>query len=120
MARDFSFYIDRGGTFTDVVACVPDAAAPGGSRFRVLKARLPHLAGRALASSAVSLLSASLSFAKPPRHASLATPVLSSRAPVSQLLSVDPGNYADAPTEGIRRVLEQGTRRSCLRASRSS
>ena len=38
-ARDFSFYIDRGGTFTDVVACVPDAAAAGGVRYRVLKAR---------------------------------------------------------------------------------
>jgi hypothetical protein len=38
-ARDFSFYIDRGGTFTDVVAAVPDAGAPGGVRFRVMKAR---------------------------------------------------------------------------------
>jgi N-methylhydantoinase A/oxoprolinase/acetone carboxylase beta subunit len=37
--RDFSFFIDRGGTFTDVVASVPDASAPGGVRFRVTKAR---------------------------------------------------------------------------------
>lgn len=28
---------------------------------------------------------------------------------VLKLLSVDPGNYADAPSEGIRRVLEQIT-----------
>lgn len=26
---------------------------------------------------------------------------------VTKVLSVDPGNYADAPTEGVRRVLEQ-------------
>lgn len=49
----FSFFIDRGGTFTDVIALLPSGA------YRTLK-----------------------------------------------LLSVDPKNYADAPTEGIRRVLE--------------
>lgn len=29
------------------------------------------------------------------------------RSRVLKLLSEDPGNYADAPTEGIRRVLEE-------------
>ncbi|XP_028826461.1 5-oxoprolinase isoform X3 [Denticeps clupeoides] len=52
----FDFAIDRGGTFTDVFARLPDG------RERVLK-----------------------------------------------LLSHDPQNYKDAPTEGIRRVLEQET-----------
>lgn len=50
----FDFAIDRGGTFTDVFARLPDG------RERVLK-----------------------------------------------LLSRDPQNYKDAPTEGIRRVLEE-------------
>lgn len=50
----FDFAIDRGGTFTDVFARLPDG------KERVLK-----------------------------------------------LLSHDPQNYKDAPTEGIRRVLEQ-------------
>lgn len=50
----FDFAIDRGGTFTDVFARLPDG------RERVLK-----------------------------------------------LLSRDPQNYDDAPTEGIRRVLEE-------------
>lgn len=50
----FDFAIDRGGTFTDVFARLPDG------RERVLK-----------------------------------------------LLSHDPQNYRDAPTEGIRRILEQ-------------
>ncbi|XP_042562664.1 5-oxoprolinase-like [Clupea harengus] len=54
----FDFAIDRGGTFTDVFAHLPDG------RERVLK-----------------------------------------------LLSHDPQNYKDAPTEGIRRVLEQATGR---------
>lgn len=52
----FDFAIDRGGTFTDVFARLPDG------RERVLK-----------------------------------------------LLSRDPQNYKDAPTEGIRRVLEEVT-----------
>ncbi|XP_053198378.1 5-oxoprolinase [Scomber japonicus] len=55
----FDFAIDRGGTFTDVFARLPDG------RERVLK-----------------------------------------------LLSRDPQNYKDAPTEGIRRVLEEETGRS--------
>lgn len=55
----FDFAIDRGGTFTDVFARLPDG------RERVLK-----------------------------------------------LLSRDPQNYKDAPTEGIRRVLEEETRRA--------
>lgn len=55
----FEFAIDRGGTFTDVFARLPDG------RERVLK-----------------------------------------------LLSRDPQNYKDAPTEGIRRVLEEVTRKS--------
>ncbi|KAK1794456.1 hypothetical protein P4O66_011331 [Electrophorus voltai] len=55
----FDFAIDRGGTFTDVFARLPDG------RERVLK-----------------------------------------------LLSYDPQNYQDAPTEGIRRVLEEETGRS--------
>jgi N-methylhydantoinase A/oxoprolinase/acetone carboxylase beta subunit len=50
----FRFAIDRGGTFTDVYAELPNGAS------RVLK-----------------------------------------------LLSVDPANYSDAPTEGIARVLEE-------------
>ncbi|XP_023279120.1 5-oxoprolinase-like [Seriola lalandi dorsalis] len=54
----FDFAIDRGGTFTDVFARLPDG------RERVLK-----------------------------------------------LLSRDPQNYKDAPTEGIRRVLEEETGR---------
>lgn len=57
--RKFEFAIDRGGTFTDVFARLPDG------RERVLK-----------------------------------------------LLSRDPQNYKDAPTEGIRRVLEEVTRKS--------
>ncbi len=58
--RDVKFCIDRGGTFTDVYAEVPDARAPGGVGFVTLK-----------------------------------------------LLSEDPRNYASAPREGIRRVLER-------------
>ena len=50
----FRFAIDRGGTFTDVWASLPDG------RSRVMK-----------------------------------------------LLSEDPANYADAPREGIRRILQQ-------------
>uniref|UniRef100_A0A3Q1FS04 5-oxoprolinase, ATP-hydrolysing n=1 Tax=Acanthochromis polyacanthus TaxID=80966 RepID=A0A3Q1FS04_9TELE len=57
--RKFDFAIDRGGTFTDVFARLPDG------RERVLK-----------------------------------------------LLSRDPQNYKDAPTEGIRRVLEEETGRA--------
>jgi 5-oxoprolinase (ATP-hydrolysing) len=53
----FRFAIDRGGTFTDVYAELPDGSS------RVLK-----------------------------------------------LLSVDPANYADAPTEGIARVIEEFSR----------
>ncbi len=30
---------------------------------------------------------------------------VNSKSHVMKLLSVDPGNYADAPTEGIRRIL---------------
>ena len=52
----FRFAIDRGGTFTDVFAELPDGSS------RILK-----------------------------------------------LLSVDPANYADAPTEGIRLLIEQFT-----------
>lgn len=55
----FDFAIDRGGTFTDVFARLPDG------RERVLK-----------------------------------------------LLSHDPQNYRDAPTEGIRRVLEEVRRKT--------
>ncbi|XP_067226119.1 5-oxoprolinase [Chanodichthys erythropterus] len=58
----FDFAIDRGGTFTDVFARLPDG------RERVLK-----------------------------------------------LLSHDPQNYRDAPTEGIRRVLEEETGKSFAR-----
>uniref|UniRef100_A0A671QP07 5-oxoprolinase-like n=1 Tax=Sinocyclocheilus anshuiensis TaxID=1608454 RepID=A0A671QP07_9TELE len=58
----FDFAIDRGGTFTDVFARLPDG------RERVLK-----------------------------------------------LLSHDPQNYRDAPTEGIRRVLEEETGQSFAR-----
>ncbi|XP_061778000.1 5-oxoprolinase isoform X2 [Nerophis ophidion] len=58
----FDFAIDRGGTFTDVFARLPDG------RERVLK-----------------------------------------------LLSRDPQNYKDAPTEGIRRVLEEETGLPCPR-----
>uniref|UniRef100_A0A673B8F0 5-oxoprolinase, ATP-hydrolysing n=1 Tax=Sphaeramia orbicularis TaxID=375764 RepID=A0A673B8F0_9TELE len=58
----FDFAIDRGGTFTDVFARLPDG------RERVLK-----------------------------------------------LLSRDPQNYKDAPTEGIRRVLEEETGKACPR-----
>lgn len=54
MKRGFRFSIDRGGTFTDIYAELPNGD------FRVLK-----------------------------------------------LLSVDPTNYADAPREGIRRILEK-------------
>lgn len=35
---------------------------------------------------------------------------------VLKLLSEDPGNYADAPREGIRRVLEAVTGKPCPRA----
>ncbi|XP_003967906.2 5-oxoprolinase isoform X1 [Takifugu rubripes] len=58
----FDFAIDRGGTFTDVFARLPDG------RERVLK-----------------------------------------------LLSRDPQNYKDAPTEGIRRILEEETGQICPR-----
>ncbi|KAK8844794.1 hypothetical protein IAR55_006644 [Kwoniella newhampshirensis] len=34
-----------------------------------------------------------------------------------KLLSVDPGNYKDAPTEGIRRIMERFTRKSIPRGS---
>lgn len=59
-ARGVKFCVDRGGTFTDVYAEIPDASAPGGVSFVTLK-----------------------------------------------LLSEDPRNYASAPREGIRRVLER-------------
>ena len=83
-SRPFSFYVDRGGTFTDVVARIQ---GPGPERLRVLKVRR----GVAAASQAPLFSSSSLTpLARPP-----------------QLLSVDPA-YPDAPTEGIRRILEQG------------
>ena len=34
---------------------------------------------------------------------------------VVKLLSVDPNNYDDAPTEGIRRILESATGKPCPR-----
>lgn len=34
---------------------------------------------------------------------------------VIKLLSVDPSNYKDAPTEGIRRILEQFTQKTISR-----
>lgn len=37
---------------------------------------------------------------------------------VMKLLSEDPSNYADAPTEGIRRIIEQVICRSRLGASK--
>jgi len=58
--RDVKFCIDRGGTFTDIYAEIPDRASPSGVTFVTLK-----------------------------------------------LLSEDPRNYASAPREGIRRVLER-------------
>ncbi len=58
--RAVKFCIDRGGTFTDVYAEIPDASAPQGVSFVTIK-----------------------------------------------LLSEDPRNYASAPREGIRRVLER-------------
>ena len=61
----FHFAIDRGGTFTDVVSCLPDGSEV-----------------------------------------------------VSKLLSEDPQHYADAPTEGIRRVLEKYDKESCIDYSR--
>ncbi|KAK3656315.1 hypothetical protein LTR56_003016 [Elasticomyces elasticus] len=60
--KSIRFAIDRGGTFTDVWASIPNQ---------------PEV--------------------------------------VIKLLSVDPGNYADAPAEGIRRVLEQITNASISR-----
>ncbi|TXT07669.1 uncharacterized protein COLE_04593 [Cutaneotrichosporon oleaginosum] len=42
-------------------------------------------------------------------HASVLDPSGGRREFVIKLLSQDPGNYADAPTEGIRRVLERVT-----------
>lgn len=61
----YHFAIDRGGTFTDVVATLP-----------------------------------------------------SGEIVVSKLLSEDPQNYADAPTEGIRRVLEKNDVNSGIDYSR--
>ena len=79
--RDFSFFIDRGGTFTDVVASIRGGNS---TRLRVTKVR-------------VQWSGTVCPFTSPRSHtASL------------QLLAVDPANYSDAPTEGIRRILEQG------------
>eukprot|EP00924_Labyrinthula_sp_SR-Ha-C_P003737 augustus_masked-scaffold_3-processed-gene-3.72-mRNA-1 protein AED:0.12 eAED:0.12 QI:0/0/0/1/1/1/4/0/1258 len=55
----FNFFIDRGGTFTDIVAQIPQQSQPI----------------------------------------------------VRKLLSVDPENYSDAPTEGIRRILNEFKKR---------
>lgn len=82
--RKFRFSIDRGGTFTDIYAEVPGE---------------PGYAGTAAA---------------PDRYSSDPPPVtlrpdVSPRFRVMKLLSEDPANYADAPREGIRRMLEQVT-----------
>jgi 5-oxoprolinase (ATP-hydrolysing) len=61
--------IDRGGTFTDCIAFVPDHIYPSGA----------------------------------------SKPKIKFRPIVVKLLSVDPSNYADAPREGIRRILEIAT-----------
>jgi 5-oxoprolinase (ATP-hydrolysing) len=67
---NFSFSIDRGGTFTDIYCEIFD----------------PH------------------------------TGKVESK--VMKLLSVDPGNYKDAPTEGIRRLLSEGTGREIPRSEK--
>lgn len=77
---NFRFSIDRGGTFTDVYAEYDDFVAEN----------VP-------ASS--SALNDNVG----------ATPKRVCRQRVLKLLSEDPSNYKDAPTEGIRRVLEEET-----------
>jgi 5-oxoprolinase (ATP-hydrolysing) len=39
----------------------------------------------------------------------IALDLISGKEIVVKLLSVDPANYSDAPTEGIRRIIEQAT-----------
>jgi 5-oxoprolinase (ATP-hydrolysing) len=48
----------------------------------------------------------------------IAVDLQSGREIVVKLLSVDPSNYADAPTEGIRRILEQASRSSIPRSAK--
>jgi 5-oxoprolinase (ATP-hydrolysing) len=67
---NFSFSIDRGGTFTDIYCEVSDSAG------------------------------------------------LVTHAKVMKLLSVDPSNYKDAPTEGIRRILSEQTGREIPRTEK--
>jgi 5-oxoprolinase (ATP-hydrolysing) len=71
----YSFSIDRGGTFTDIY-CI-----------------LPHLKEEPSVSASASASASAPS--TPPAHHTI----------VYKLLSCDPSNYDDAPTEGIRRIL---------------
>ncbi len=77
--------IDRGGTFTDVVASIPEA---------IWQEPSVELLGNAVVI--------------PPRHdADASTHKADALVQVQlKLLSVDPQNYPDAPAEGIRRIMQ--------------
>lgn len=101
-ARDFSFSIDRGGTFTGNVG-------RGGSH-RVM----PHAPCRChcrLAARPPLLPTSSRTSACAPAdvYAEFTDASGERRTRVLKLLSEDPANYPDAPREGIRRVLESAT-----------
>ncbi|ETN76082.1 hypothetical protein NECAME_11928, partial [Necator americanus] len=81
--RGFGFAIDRGGTFTDVCVFKPDGST------RVLKASFDPSDPCECEDAINFLLFSSGTFQG----------IL--------VLSEDPANYNDAPTEAIRQVLEQ-------------
>jgi 5-oxoprolinase (ATP-hydrolysing) len=89
----FTFSIDRGGTFTDVY-CTWDASDEPVST--------PHLAAATTGPPAATTTQQTT-----PNQTTTTT--TSTRHLVMKLLSEDPGNYADAPREAIRRCLEQVT-----------
>lgn len=104
MGRDFQFSIDRGGTFTDVTCSI--ASEHGGPRYRVLKV------GSVCGSYGICIFVIAFDLQAEARSSvQLLTASCCARGDlVPQLLSEDPANYRDAPTEGIRRILEQGAR----------
>ena len=101
--RTFTFSIDRGGTFTDVLCSIHDGASTGVHTYRW------ELESRGLLQFPCNSLLSSLcrtQLLPPPSH-----PPQSSMLPILhralKLLSEDPSNYPDAPRE-VRAVAHQG------------
>lgn len=94
--RSIRICADRGGTFCDVHAYVSPPAISHVPTY-ILKSSFPDPNDSSADRKEIVVKLRKHRVSQP-----LLTLVLTEYAPVSQ----DPGNYADAPTEGIRRVLE--------------